>query len=269
MGGDREEEEEEEEGSGSDCAPPTSDHAQYSPSVSHDEESSSSNSADLNALVSKTESAKSSDVVGLRSPRALSMGGRNQEEEEEEEWEGLDEKEMGWGSSWGGSGRQTGTSGRPKSSAVSPARGGGMKLKRSTDKEPGSSVSSSGSTSMDKSPSHAQVVGKTELKGRLSAEDIQRLEEQASWLKEPDFFADMEPSIMKHTSVESQRSPGSSSSQRSPAGSNSQQTSMKYQPTEQEEVICVSLRLHCQNMLLNVQDSLETKLELLHVEHSN
>jgi len=78
-----------------------------------------------------------------------------------------------------------------------------------------------------------------------STDDIQRLEEQASWSKEPDFFADMEPSIMKHTGVDSQRSPVGSSAQRSsagnnsprsPASSNSQLTSMKYQPTEQEEV---------------------------------
>ena len=255
MGGDREEEEEEEEGgSGSECAPPTSDHPQYSPSVSHDEESSS-NSADLSALVNRAEPVKKTlDVVGLQSPHALSAGGHNQEEEEEEEeeWEGLEEKEMGWGTSWGGSGRQAFTSDRPKSSAILPAKGkgGGMKLKRSTDKEAGSSVSSSGSTSTDKSPGHPRGVkdsslSRSGLKGRLSTEDIQRLEEQASWSKEPDFFADMEPSIMKHTGVDSQRSPVGSSTQRSsagnnslrsPASGNSQLTSMKYQPTEQEEV---------------------------------
>lgn len=260
MGGDREEEEEE-GGSGSECAPPTGDHPQYSPSVSHDEESSN-NSSDLSAVVNRAEPVKKTlGVVGLQSPHALSVGGHNQEEEEEEEeewegleeeWEGLEEKEMGWGTSWGGSGRQAFTNDRPKSSAVLPAKGkgGGMKLKRSTDKEAGSSVSSSGSTSTDKSPGHTRGVkdsslSKSGLKGRLSTEDIQRLEEQASWSKEPDFFADMEPSIMKHTGVDSQRSPVGSSAQRSsagnnsprsPASSNSQLTSMKYQPTEQEEV---------------------------------
>jgi len=249
LGGDREEEEEEAEGgSGSECAPPTSDHPQYSPSVSHDEESSS-NSTDLSALVNTAEPVKKTlHVVGLQSP------GHNQEEEEEEEeeWEGLEEKEVGWGTSWGGSGRHAFASDRPKSSAVLPAKGkgGGMKLKRSTDKAAGSSVSSSGSTSTDKSPGHPRGVkdsslSKSGLKGRLSTDDIQRLEEQASWSKEPDFFADMEPSIMKHTGVDSQRSPVGSSAQRSsagnnsprsPASSNSQLTSMKYQPTEQEEV---------------------------------
>ena len=246
LGSDREEEEEE-EGSGREGVP--SDHPQYSPSVSHDDESSNA-SGDLNALADKSESVKRS-LNAISAPHALSRPNQRKEEEEEEEededeWEGLQEDELGWGSSWGSAheDRQTDTGDRPEISATDG--GGRLKLNRSTNKELESPVSSPSSMGVDKpsrqsggmklkqkSPNSAPSKKLDSLKGRLRAEDIQRLEEQASWTKEPDFFADMEPSIVtsgKH--VESPKSPASATN----SDGHSLLSSMKYQPSQQEEV---------------------------------
>ena len=248
LGSDREEEEEE-EGSGREAVP--SDHPQYSPSVSHDDESSNA-SGDLNALADKSDSVKR-NLNAMSAPHALSRPNQRKEEEEEEEeeedeeeWEGLQEDEMGWGSSWGSvhEDRQTDTGDRPKISATNGS--GRLKLNRSTSKELESPISSPNSTGVDKpsrqsggiklkqkSPNSAPSKKLDSLKGRLRPEDIQRLEEQASWTKEPDFFADMEPSIPtsgKH--VESPKSPASATK----SDGHSLLSSMKYQPSQQEEV---------------------------------
>ena len=60
---------------------------------------------------------------------------------------------------------------------------------------------------------------------RLSEEDRLRLEEQASWSKEPDFFADMAPALPKATGPVLEPGQGLSS-----------RASLQYQPWEAEEV---------------------------------
>ena len=86
-----------------------------------------------------------------------------------------------------------------KTPSKSSSRSGGMKLKIAPS-------SSSRNTSTSSSPlTRSKVTTKdtkelrSTMKGRLSEEDIQRLEVLAAWSKEPDFFADMEPTVQSQT----------------------------------------------------------------------
>ena len=71
------------------------------------------------------------------------------------------------------------------------------------------------------------------VRGRMSDKDVQRLEEQAAWSREPDFFADMMPTVAKSDPLLQTSSERPLTLQPKAAGS---LAALEYQPTGTEEV---------------------------------
>ena len=71
------------------------------------------------------------------------------------------------------------------------------------------------------------------VRGRMSDKDVQRLEEQAAWSREPDFFADMMPTVAKSDPLLQTSSERPMTLQPKAAGG---LAALEYQPTGAEEV---------------------------------
>lgn len=235
-----------------------SEHPQYSPSVSHDEVEQwegleGGEMAPVNSELPTYQKQKSRESGISRSSSkgkadfSSSQTHRDDEEEDPAAWDdnsletSREEKSGNWEqvSLYGGSGSSV-------SSPSSAGTKGGWKRERTTSEGGGKKgpPASSAAASGDSSPrgntrSKSQVSGPAKksdsLRGRLAEEDIQRLEQQAAWTTEPDFFADMEPSIgSSQEGLQKASSKPSSASSRS--GSGSTAALLLYQPADQEEV---------------------------------
>lgn len=84
----------------------------------------------------------------------------------------------------------------PRTSSTSSSRSGGMKLKTTPSSSSRNTSTSSSPLTRSKVTTKDSKELRSTMKGRLSEEDIKRLEVQAAWSKEPDFFADMEPTLL-------------------------------------------------------------------------
>lgn len=102
------------------------------------------------------------------------------------------------GSGAGGVDTCEGPNNEEKLAPAPPSRTGGMKLSGSLKLGSGRPRTKEGGkvNSSDKNKDREQSVGSS-ARARLSEEDRLRLEEQASWSREPDFFADMTPAVGK------------------------------------------------------------------------
>lgn len=247
-GGDERQSEEEEEGveTGSDRTPPTSNETneqpQYSPSVSHDEEEQWE-AVEGGGLEKRTGKTSLTSIKrGSRKPDPLSEPSFEGGEEEEDEWEGFG-TESGWG--------EEGTSISTEDSETKSASGGGegranesemannsIEKRQVTSEEDGKPAPSTGRGALASRSTDS-------LRGRLKDEDIQRLEVQAAWRHaEPDFFADMEPSIPTGTGSsvedrgggEGERKDSASMTNGRDTGASSSSVSLKYTPSGQDEV---------------------------------
>lgn len=268
--------EETEEWPGPEPGPP--DHAQYSPSVSHDEEEEPEEGKEEGEDDggSKGEESLSdepwddlddkSDAEGtmhrsesrhMEDEAAPEAAGRSHQSSKKRDsiGDGSDTGggKFGWDNTWeeeGGGGHREPASSRKAGWSIAGAksRSDSGSSVSSVTKATATSTSSGGS--LHSSPglrpkkttpnSRAGRKGPEIDRGRLSEEDTRRLEEQASWSMEPDFFADMAPVIAapaaKTTPTAPQRSDGvevSSPGAESGVGSS---TALQYQPTEQENV---------------------------------
>ena len=213
---------------------PSSDSApQYSPSVSHDEKEEEEEKWEGLEMTSKADgfkediSSKDDNSPGLSTNR---FGRENEvfqakdernvhtEGDSDEDWGGF-EDDGGefpgtnggrWGSTWTtesevrtdsaasshsqGDGHQT----TPIATPTSLTGSGKGKLKLSSKSKTPSESSTNVSSPVSGQPLTKPVASEVEekLKGRLKREDIERLEQQALLTAvEPDFFADMAPSI--------------------------------------------------------------------------
>ena len=183
-----------------DLAMPTS-HAQYSPSVSHDEE----------------------DRVNVEEgEEGEGEGEDNWEEFEEEQWDEGDWGREGGGDVKEGDGVQVGSWNLSGSLNSGPDHRKEEKSHNTVETR-GALRLGSGSRTSKKQERGGEVPA------TLSEQDRQRLEEQAAWSMEPDFFADMTPSVAKTTS-------GSTLG----AESREPPTKLQYQlqPTEEVRNIC-------------------------------
>ena len=178
---------------------------QYSPSVSHDEEHW--NDTEEGSGTSSMNSPMMSSKLGetpQRKPESAEEAEQWEEFEGEstpgvDDWNQLSESGMeSWTQSWSDGQIQ---SSQNVSSGQKRGGTGGMKLKVSrqgrSDDQSSPSVKSRESHKPKKSYStlgSKPAISET-MKGRLSTKDIERLQEQLSWSTEPDFFADMAPSI--------------------------------------------------------------------------
>ena len=172
--------------------------SKYSPSVSHDEEEEEVKVEDLNE---EEEEEKEEEE-------------EEEKENEEEEWEGFETAGTGsfkdswrtegterssvsWGTQWG----EVKTQHSPRSLSSSSSLP--TSPTSSTHPKKAMKLTKHGSNAQNKTRSHStQQRSETSsnlhesLKGRMSEEDIERLEMQLRWSKqEQDFFADMEPDI--------------------------------------------------------------------------
>ena len=202
-----------------DLAMPTS-HAQYSPSVSHDEED-------------RVNVEEGEEIEG----EGEGEGEDNWEEFEEEQWD-----EGDWGREGGGDvkegdgdGVQVGSWNLSGSLNSGPDHRKEEEKSHNTVETRGALRLGSGSRTSKKQERGGEVPA------TLSEQDRQRLEEQAAWSMEPDFFADMTPSVAKTTSgstlgVESREPPTKLSS-----------LQYQLQPTEEVRNMC-----WCVCVLLNV-----------------
>ena len=188
-----------------DLAMPTS-HAQYSPSVSHDEE----------------------DRVNVEEgEEGEGEGEDNWEEFEEEQWDEGDWGREGGGDVKEGDGDGVQVGSWNLSGSLNPGPDHRKEEKsHNTVETRGALRLGSGSTTSKKQEREGEVPA------TLSEQDRQRLEEQAAWSMEPDFFADMTPSVAKTTSgstlgVESREPPTKLSS-----------LQYQLQPTEEVRNMC-------------------------------
>ncbi len=94
--------------------------------------------------------------------------------EEVDDWEDVEGTDHGWGATWDAEQCDAATMDKPSTSI-------------------GSGKTSLKSSSNDKVDSDLRRT----LKGQLSEEDVQRLEEQAQWTQREDLFSDMAPDIKK------------------------------------------------------------------------
>lgn len=225
---------EEEEGSGaesgSELVPPPTDHAhhaQYSPSVSHDEEEhwesleNGERGKRVQLITSPDEEHTERSLGGSSTSKLEGMKVKVSSPThlpstmsfEDEQWEAFEED-----TTWGDVSVSTVEEGVSADNTTQPTR----EERKSTSSLPGSGgkgwhlqsktpiVTAGQSVSLERLPSREKdstlSSNKSSLRssstsslkgtGRLSAEDIQRLEEQAAWSKGPDLFADMEPTIV-------------------------------------------------------------------------
>ena len=244
-----------------DLTTPTT-HAQYSPSVSHDEE----------------------DRV------ATEIGGREEEGEEEEGEEGEEEFDEDWeeftsdrvadgeceGESvegegvegtvsrevelgWGVGGTLHSPSGVGKKVELPPNRSGGsLRLgggggREREERKKGERERENGEREREerkkgereRQERKKEQSGKVESweRARLSEEDRVRLEEQAAWSREPDFFEDMTPSVVKTIPPTWSGLHDNSVVTRKVSGTKSSSSSLlQYQPTETETEVSESVR---------------------------
>ena len=241
------------EGAESDELATPTGHAQYSPSVSHDEE----------------DRVNSENAVGGEEEEEEKEEEEEEGDDVEEEWEDFTEEggevgEWGDGGEWGGKREEESWNttsegswlgqGRKEETEValetreeetvqkkkerrrgSRENGGALRLgkkhvaQNKKEEEVGEKEKEVvGEKKKEMVGQKKEMVGGREKnswsRSRLSEADRQRLEEQAAWNTEPDFFADMTPTVTKTTSSLGVESP-------TPAGKSS---SLQYQPTEQE-----------------------------------
>lgn len=254
-----------EEWTGLKLGPP--DHAQYSPSVSHDEEElgeekeeggrgeDSISDESWDDLDDKLDAEDAVQQAGMRhvmdetAPDSTNLSQQSSEEKRNSTSGSAISGEFRWGSTWeeGGSHNEAPTSrkagwsiagAKPRSASGSSS----SSVSKATGSTPNGGLSHiPGSRPKKTTPNlRAGQKGPEIDRGRLSEEDARRLEEQASWSMEPDFFADMAPIIAAPTTktgpASTQRSGGveaSSPGAESGAGSS---TALQYQPPEQENV---------------------------------
>ena len=191
------------------------DHAQYSPSVSHDEEDRP-NDTEI------TVGGEEREGIGDRE-------GGEEEEKEDEEWEEFTEegevdnehewKERGDNKPETGSWSQSSTGTDILRNKENGAKG--LLLSQNTK------LGNNGGKKMAKNETNESSQNEGWDKQKLSEDDQLRLQEQASWSKEPDFFADMMPVVTK-TSDPLESGPE--------MGENIGKSSLQYQPLEIEEV---------------------------------
>ncbi len=217
-------------GTGSDLTPPTTgEHPQYSPSVSHDEDE-------------QWEAVEGEDLekeTGKTSLTTNKLGSRKTDLFSEPGFEGGGEKEEWAESGWGEEGLNvsTGEDSDTKSNSRGSEGATGLENGGKSPKEILSPIGQERSLGVGEPSSPRAVGGRSKsadlLRGRLKDNDIQRLERQAAWRSaEPDFFADMEPSIP--TGGEVGGAVGVASGEDS--GVRTSSVSLKYAPSGQDEV---------------------------------
>ncbi|CAI8058055.1 Protein-associating with the carboxyl-terminal domain of ezrin [Geodia barretti] len=191
-------------------------HAQYSPSVSHDE-----------------EDRVNSETVG------------GEEGEMEGEWDEFTEEGGGdveWGDEggWGGGKVETWTITADSSRLHREAEDErepsevsgevGEEPVQEKRRQSGGTALKLGRKQTGKEEKREKGEGSSGSKVTLSEADRLRLEEQAAWSTEPDFFADMAPSVAKKTGVSA-----SLGGVESPTLTTKQSSSLQYQPAEEEK----------------------------------
>ena len=199
-------------------------HAQYSPSVSHDEEDRVN--PEIGEEPPEEEEREEEEEEGEGDEEGEGEEEGEGDEGEGEVWEEFSEDRGGdseWRGGWGGEEEEE--------------RGGlfgGVEKMEDMVQSPRSSRSSGSlrlGTSSGKRKEERREVKRTAEKdsgswsrARFNEEDRLRLEEQASWTREPDFFADMTPAVAKTTpslGLGAKTTPTSSSA-------------LQYQPTKTE-----------------------------------
>ena len=137
---------------------------------------------------------------------------------------------------WGGDTGE-GPNNEEKMAPNPPNRTGGMKLSGSLKLGSGRPRTKEGGkvNSSDKNEDREKSAGSS-ARARLSEEDRLRLEEQASWSTEPDFFADMTPAVGKKSLSLRSATKVSMETERT-------KPSLQYQSTGTEEVRKESLSL--------------------------
>lgn len=138
------------------------------------------------------------------------------------------------GSRAGGGDRGDGYNIEEKMAPSPPSRTGGMKLSGSLKLGSGRTKEGGKVNSSENEKSAGKEYGSTRT--RLSEEDRLRLEEQATWSREPDFFADMTPTVGKKSLSLHNATKVSMETERT-------KSSLQYQSTGTEEVREESLSL--------------------------
>lgn len=236
-------------------SPPTEDQtSQYSPSISHDEDTPNDEVDEWE--VTKNNLEEWDDKPGSDT---------GSKEEDSEEWEdfGDDSGASGGGGEWSGSVRGGGSVSVPthkekplRTPSANSSRSGGMQLKlsrsaTSSHAQPAtppadSSTSSSSSlhkpsildnqtrTTKHKTSTSSSSDFRVAMKGRLSEQDLVRLEaKKAFTVKEPDFFADMEPTFASSTQSSSTSQLSPREGRKDTSSSHSLSSAMQYQPEEE------------------------------------
>lgn len=235
-------------------------HPQYSPSVSHDEEERGQR--EVGELYEGPGGTSSYGCVcTVDQVEEEEEEGEGEGETSEEPWEEFVEDEVKeyseWGESWGGGeredesrlhesegARRTPAEGwslagsragaeeeeenKEKSAPKLPNRTGGMKLTPSL--KLGSDRERTKEREAVSGPGKHEDEGRsdgTATRARLSEEDRLRLEEQAAWSKEPDFFADMVPTVAK-------KSPPLHNASKVSMETEKTKSAFQYQPPETE-----------------------------------
>ena len=222
--------------------PAPSDHAQPSPNVSHSEEgegeggerSGPSGDESWDDFEDETESDSHASPrrPGNDMASASTAPDRRESQERGIDTNGFKADNPRWGDSL----REDGS----LSAASSSASRSGLSLTGQRKSRPNSE---SGASSKSQPASHGSDTASSQGSGgvasqggkksrgigreRLSKEDVQRLEEQEAWATEPDFFADMAPSIAPPTKAMPLDGLGVGEMESAPSAS------MQYQPVDQ------------------------------------
>lgn len=212
--------------------PPSNPSPQYSPSISHDEVEveclgGSGTSIDAPVKSSKVGGEGSDSEGGVSKGKWTGFGKEEEEEEDWEEWSDIEDTEQHE--------IQVSSSSRhftppvvKETARTTPATHSSSKLVLKSKK------SSQESAGEGRGPEKEEGKG-VGVKGRLSAQDMQRLEEQSLRANhEPDLFADMAPKIVTSSL------PNPTSSKTAPPLSNS----LQYQP-EQSQVRNMAAVQYC------------------------